>query len=281
MATTNKTFLAGVACCMVALGACGNFAGGSGEPTQSARSSYPITPSVSAAAVLLDFDNENPLATSAAEHVSVRSLEAGGGQAVQVQSGNGTSALRFPPFAAGKEAPRLIIVLSPVGDPDPLNPEGKDFSFGADLRLSDASSGEAAKERDDNGDNVLQRGLFSDANQYKLQVDKGVPSCTVKSGEARLFVEFDQALDDEWFRVRCDYAAGSLTVSVSRIHSDRVEELGRKTKSMSIESLGFSKTTPASIGGKIGANGELVLNDSDQFNGELDNVFVDIPPSAG
>lgn len=277
MATTSKTFLAGVTCCMVALGACGNLAGGSGEPTQSARSTYPITPSISDAAVLLDFDNEDPLATTAAEPVSVRSLEAGGGQAVQVQSGNGTSALRFPPFAAGKEAPRLIIVLSPVGDPDPLNPEGKDFSFGADLRFSDASSGEADKD----GDNVLQRGLFSDASQYKLQVDKGVPSCTVKSGEARLFVEFDRALDDEWFRVRCDYAAGSLTVSVSRIHSDRVEELGHKTESMSIESLGFSKTTPATIGGKIGANGELVLNESDQFNGELDNVFVDIPRSAG
>jgi len=226
--------------------------------------------------VLLDFDNENPLATTAATRVNVRSLEAGGGQAVQVQSGNGTSALRFPAFAVDKEAPRLVLVLNPVGAPDLLNPAGKDFSFGADLRLNDASSGKG----DDNGDNVLQRGLFSDVNQYKLQVDKRVPSCTVKSGEARLFVKFDQSLDKGWFRIRCDYKAGSLTVSVSRILVDRVEGLGDKTESMSIKSPAFSTKTPATVGGKIGTNGELVLHASDQFNGELDNVFVDIPRLA-
>jgi hypothetical protein len=277
VATISRTFLAGVACCVVALGACGNLAGGPGEPTQSAGSAYPIAPSISTAAVLLDFDNENPLTTTVAEGVSVRSLQAGGGQVVRVQSGNGTSAVRFPPFAADKEAPRLVLVLNPVGAADLLNPASKDFSFGADLRLNDAS----VSEGDDNGDNVLQRGLFSDANQYKLQVDKRVPSCTVKSGDARLIVKFDQRLDKGWFRIRCDYAAGSLTVSVSRILTDRVEELADKTESMSIGSLGFSGRSPATIGGKIGANGELVLNQSDQFNGELDNVFVDIPRSSG
>src|SRR5215211_2772628 len=173
VATISRTFVAGVACCMVALGACGNLADGSSEPTQSARSTYPITPSVSGRAVLLDFDNEDPLATTAAERVSVRSLEVSGGQAVQVHSGNGTSALRFPAFSAEREAPRLVLVLNPIGASDLLNPGGQDFSFGADLRLNDASSGKG----DDNGDNVLQRGLFSDANQYKLQVDKRVPSC--------------------------------------------------------------------------------------------------------
>jgi hypothetical protein len=227
--------------------------------------------------VLLDFDNEDPLATTVAERVSVRSLEAGGGQAVQVQSGNGTSALRFPPYSAERQAPRLVLVIKPVGATDLLNPEGNDLSFGADLRLNDLSSGKG----DDNGDNVLQRGLFSDANQYKLQVDKRVPSCTVKSGEARLFVKFDHGLDEGWFRVRCDYEAGSLTLSVSKILTDNVQELGDKTKSMSIGSLDFSGSTPVTIGGKIGSNGELVLHQSDQFSGELDNVFVDIPRSAG
>jgi len=158
-----------------------------------------------------------------------------------------------------------------------LNPGGQDFSFGADLRLNDASSGKG----DDNGDNVLQRGLFSDANQYKLQVDKRVPSCTVNSNGARLFVKFDESLDEGWFRVRCDYESGSLTLSLSRILTDRVEELGDKTSSMSIGSLSFSRSTPATIGGKIGSNGELVVKESDQFNGDLDNVFVDVPRPAG
>lgn len=273
----SRTFLAALACCVLALGACGNFASGSGAPTESARLTYPIEPSVSAAGVLLDFDDEDPLATTATERVSVRSLEAGGGEAVQVQSGNGTSGLRFPPYSPGTQAPRLVLVIKPVGATDLLNPQGNDLSFGADLRLNDLSSGNG----DDNGDNVLQRGLFSDANQYKLQVDKRVPSCTVKSSEGRLFVKFGQSLDKGWFRVRCDYEAGSLTLSVSKILTDQVEELGNKTKSMSIGSLDFSGNTPVTIGGKIGSNGELVLHQSDQFNGELDNVFVDIPRSTG
>jgi hypothetical protein len=272
----SRTFLAEVAVCMVALAGCAHLPG-SGAPTPSARSTYPIAPSISAAGVLLDFDNEDPLATTVADRVSVRSLEAGGGQAVQVQSGNGTSALRFPPHSAETQAPRLVLVISPAGATDLLNPQGNDFSFGADLRLNDVSSGKG----EDNGDNVLQRGLFSDATQYKLQVDKRVPSCTVKSGAARLIVKFDQGLDEGWFRVRCDYEAGSLTLSVSKILTDRVEDLGDKTESMSIGSLGFSASTPATIGGKIGSNGELVLSESDQFNGELDNVFVDVPSSAG
>jgi hypothetical protein len=278
VATISRTLLAGVACCVVAFTACGNLVGGgSGQPTQSARSIYPVAPSVSTAGVLLDFDSENPLATTVAERVSVRSLESGGGQAVQVPSGNGTSALRFPPFAADKAAPRLVLVLNPVGTPDLLSPGSTDFSFGADLRLNDTTSSVG----DDNGDNVLQRGLFSDANQYKLQVDKRVPSCTVKSGEGRLFVKLDQGLEKGWFRVRCDYKAGSLTLSVSRILTDRVEELGDNTESMSIGALSFTRSTPATIGGKIGSNGELVVNESDQFNGDLDNVFVDVPRQAG
>jgi hypothetical protein len=167
--------------------------------------------------------------------------------------------------------------MNPAGTADLLNPDGNDLSFGADLRLNDLSSGKG----DDNGDNVLQRGLFSDANQYKLQVDKRVPSCTVKSGDARLLVKFNEGLDEGWFRVRCDYEPGSLTLSVSRIFTDRVEDLGTKTKSMSLGSLDFIGSTPVTIGGKIGSNGELVLTESDQFNGELDNVFVDVPRSAG
>jgi hypothetical protein len=272
----SKTLLAASAFCLVAITACGHLPGGYVEPTQSARATYPIAPSVSTAGVLLDFDSEDPLATTVAGRVSVRSLEAGGGQIVQVPSGNGTSAVRFPPYSPEAQSPRLVLVINPVGATDPLNPEAQDFSFGADLRLNAASSGKG----DDNGDNVLQRGLFSDANQYKLQVDKRVPSCTVKSGKAQLFVKFDDGLDEGWFRVRCDYEAGSLTLSVSQILADHVEKLGNKTKSVSIGPIGFSARTPATIGGKLGSNGELVLNQSDQFNGELDNVFVDVPSSA-
>jgi hypothetical protein len=269
----RAVFGAALAYCVVALGACSSAVGS--EPTnQSEPSPYPVTPVVSSNAVMLEFDSEDALAT-AAPSVRVGSLMAGGQQLVQVPSGNGTSALQFPPYAP-QEAGRLVLVLSSVGRPDRLNPVRSDFSFGADVRLDATSSGDA----DDNGDNVLQRGLFNDPNQYKLQVDKRVPSCTVKVGAARLFVKLDSELDGGWFRVRCDYQAGTLTVSASRIDANSVTEFSRASVSQKLGGVEFAVSTQVTVGGKLGSNGDLVLRESDQFNGDLDNVFVDIPSSA-
>ena len=47
--------------------------------------------------------------------MSARSLQANGGQLVQVPSGNGTSALKFPIYDAGKNGPRLVLVLDSAG----------------------------------------------------------------------------------------------------------------------------------------------------------------------
>lgn len=247
-------------------------------PSDPTRTPYAVKPDLSRNAVLLDFDEEDPIAVQASGKVGTRSLQAGGGQLIQVPSGNGTSALQFPSYDRGKNGPRLVLVLESGGGPDQFNPAGGEFSFGADLRL-DAESSE--KGSDDNGDNVLQRGLFSDQFQYKLQVDKRVPSCTVKSGATRMFVKLDQSFDDNWFRVRCDYRSGTLTISASRILQDRFDDLGLKSVQGTIKPLQFSAKSPVTVGGKTTPEGELVFNESDQFNGDLDNVYVDIPRSAG
>lgn len=280
----NKSLTRGVvavvtaATAAIALASCSQSGVETRLPSNTSRTPYAVKPELSLNAVLLDFDEENPLLLQTKGKVSARSLQANGGQLVQVPSGNGTSALKFPIYDAGKNGPRLVLVLDSAGGRDELNPAGGDFSFGADLRLNAES---AEKESDDNGDNVLQRGLFSDEFQYKLQVDKRVPSCTVKSGATRMFVKLEQRFDDGWFRVRCDYRAGTLTVSASRILHDQIEDVGSASVQASIKPLQFSVKTPVTVGGKTTPEGELVFSESDQFNGDLDNVFVDIPRTDG
>lgn len=247
-------------------------------PTEASPTPYAVEPQLSPRAVLLNFDEEDPIAVQTTGKVGSRSLQANGGQLVQVPSGNGTSALKFPSYDSGKTGPRLVLALEPEGGRDDLNPGAGDFSFGADLRLNEESS---EKGSDDDGDNVLQRGLFSDAFQYKLQVDKRVPSCTVKAGAERLFVDLDQAFDDGWYRVRCDYRAGTLTLSASRVLQDRIEPLAVRSVQGTPGPLQFAVKTPVTVGGKITPQGELVFTQSDQFNGDLDNVFVDVPGADG
>lgn len=274
----KKALVAATSVLAIALAGCGGPGVETRLPSDPTRTPYPVKPELSLNAVLLDFDEEDPLAVQSTGKVGTRSLQASGGQLIQVPSGNGTSALQFPSYDPGKSGARLVLVLESGGGQDEFNPAAGDFSFGADLRL-DAESSEQGS--DDNGDNVLQRGLFSDEFQYKLQVDKRVPTCTVKSGATRMFVKLDQSFDDGWFRVRCDYRAGTLTVSASRILQDRFTDLGSTSVRASIKPLQFSVKTPVTVGGKITPEGDLVVSESDQFNGDLDNVFVDIPRTDG
>jgi hypothetical protein len=67
----------------------------------------------------------------------------------------------------------------------PAQPGSRDFEFGAGFSLDTKSTGDHA----DNGDNLIQRGLFGDKAQYKIQVDKGKVSCRIKgSGGAQVSI---------------------------------------------------------------------------------------------
>jgi hypothetical protein len=222
--------------------------------------------------LLLNFDDPNPfLVTNQGPNVKVdvkrENMPIG-----RVTSGDGSRGLRFPHFKQDEEAPRMVLVVQPeemsAASVDPTS-DG-DFTFGADVKLDrDAGSGKF-----DNGDNVLQRGLFADPSQYKLQVDKRVPSCTVKSPLARAFVKAPEAMQPGWYRIVCDYHAGSLTVSVSRMQDHEVGEPVQATVTENLGPLVFNPATPLVIGGKVGSNGLPIKNQPDQFNGALDNIFV-------
>jgi len=203
-------------------------------------------------AVRLTFDvDDEPFAVQAAR---------GGTWATEV-SWDGSDAARLPGFGQGQ----LVLQVDDRVVPEPGS--GR-LTFGADLRLDEVSSGSDG----DNGDNVIQRGLYGDPAQYKLQVDRRRPSCVVRGESGEVVVKADLELGRGWYRVGCRRAGDGVTLTVADIESERVGP-PRRWKARGATGR-LSPRGPLAIGGKLTAGGALVGSDTDQFNGALDNVVV-------
>lgn len=275
----KSTLAGGFALAVVVAGCSGASSAGATPSTVtssadgSATAATPPTRTSPGEFVLLDFEGENALETTGAgPDVLVERLRENFGLG-WVTGGDGSRALRFPHYALTPDAPRMALVLKPADQAqattDPTAGAGS-LTFGADLKLDrDAVTGVF-----DNGDNVLQRGLYADPSQYKLQVDKRVPSCTVKSPTARAFVQLPDPMERGWYRVSCRYEGGVLSVSAARMVEGQPGEVTTASVAEDVGPLEFDPTTPVVVGAKIGGNGLLVRSQPDQFNGALDNVFV-------
>ena len=186
-----------------------------------------------------------------------------GGAVRQVDGAPGEgSAAAFP--ARGQ--PAAVVVLRNAGATDRLAPGTGAFAFGADIRTD--------VEPDTDGDNIVQRGLWQDDGQYKLQLDYGTVSCTVAGTAGRVLVEVAEAIEPSvWYRVACERDGDTLRLTVERPDTGVVREA---TGSGPIGAVGMADaSSPLSVGGKVGADGQVVEH-PDQFNGAVDNVFVRI-----
>jgi hypothetical protein len=175
-------------------------------------------------------------------------------------------AARFP-AASSSSKPRAILTVEPDGSGDPLNPGSADFSFGADFNVDDVSTG-----LQDNGDNIMEKGLFADRGQWKLQVDHGLVSCRVKGNQNSVVVKiYPTVVPGAWYRAGCARQGNTITATVQRLGTARVYS------SSATRSLGVVDTSgyPMSIGGKARQNGSAVSGNSDQFNGAIDNVYFE------
>lgn len=233
-------------------------------PTEPSVRPDPGTPR--AGELRLDFDGVDPLQIWGLD-MSVNPIPLNGAELATADAPDGGGALVFPAASDQVEPPGLVLVVSGPGVPDPL---GRDFGYGADLRLDPASTTVA-----DDGDNVMQRGLASDISQYKLQVDAGRPSCVVAGPGGRFVAKLKRNLDARWYRIGCELAGGELTLRVTDL-----EQPGGETQTVTVPAdpgeLDFEPTTVLSIGRKVTAAGEPVINKPDQFNGLLDAVWVAI-----
>lgn len=184
-----------------------------------------------------------------------------------VDDGDGA---RFPAFRDSPEPPVAVLLVHAQGEHDPFSPGLGEFRFGADFRLDAVSAGDGA----DNGDNLVQRGLFAGGAQYKLQIDKGVPSCRVAGADGVALVKAEvPVLRERWYRLACTRHHEAVTLTVQDLESSRPASSFRTEATTGTVDL--AGDLPLAVGGKVGEGGVPTASSTDQFNGAVDNVLFE------
>jgi hypothetical protein len=219
----------------------------------------------------LTFEGTNLRANSGGTALDVEEVTNNGGAISSVAGRNGAgTAARFPHFEA-VTPPQTVLTVVDRRESDDLDPGSAKFRFGAQFNLDATSEGSPS----DDGNNLVQRGLYSAETQYKLQVDDDHPGCRVKGRAGTVSVTSSRAVTPgTWYRVVCIRDGSTVTLVVSRLSDDKrwVYSASGVTGSMHPA----SRTLPLSVGGKVTSRGTLRADDADQFNGVIDNVFLDI-----
>lgn len=221
---------------------------------------------------LLPGDEAIIIASTGTAAVEVDVSAVGGGTALGARGLDG-QALLLPGFVTGE--PRYAVVrIRGAGSRDVLSPGEAPFVFGGDFALDRTSTGTGA----DNGDNLVQRGLFGKSAQYKIQLDGGRPSCRVAGTRGDVTVTMKEQVEPgAWYRARCTRRGHRVTLSVAPIGADgQVGEAVTLTEQGRTGSVVMASGTPMSVGGKLGADGGVVRVSSDQFNGLVDEIVYDL-----
>lgn len=201
-----------------------------------------------------------------------------GGEVQVVPSfrGNGNAA-RFPGFNGAEDGPRAAIAVTNRTSVDELAPGLRQFSLGAQIHLSTITG----SSQWDDGNNVIQRGLFQGPAQYKLQVEQGRASCRIKgSAGAVQVIAPTHIRQNAWYGLTCWRIPGprgaTVGISVTPIAPDGTR--GRTVTNAVVGPVGavnFAIGVPMSVGCKLLNNGAFDPL-SDQFNGRIDNAFLRI-----
>jgi concanavalin A-like lectin/glucanase superfamily protein len=204
--------------------------------------------------VRFSFDGTRPLTDVSGHGHHLVPVSRHGGALTVVPHSAGT-ALDFPPPCRREPCPRIALRARTTDD---LNPGTKTIRYGASVRLSAAETGK--------GENIVQKGFSTRGSQYKLQIDgvPGRPSCVlVDDRRPRIYavVSTVGVADGRWHTLECRRAGGRLTVLVD----GSARGAGAVPADLSVRNR-----IPLSIGGKGS------FTDNDQFQGMLDEVWVQI-----
>jgi hypothetical protein len=196
------------------------------------------------------------------------------GRARPTPGPDGTRALDMPDFTTQAAYPRAALVVRNATDRDALSPGTQDVMWGADFQLDPVSTSHSGP---DNGDNLLQRGLWGQSAEYKAEVDLRRASCAVHGTEGTLLVRAEMhAEPGTWYRMRCLRHSDELTVTVREHTSDGWGPETEATVTGPVGSLDFPPSMPVAIGGKISPTGGLIRSATDQFNGSIANPVIRI-----
>lgn len=207
----------------------------------------------------------------------VASRNGGAAQRVDRDATTGDRAARFPAHDPDPTAPRAVVRVVPAaGAGDPLDPGTERFSFGADVAMDEVTATPGDGSIDD-GDNLVQRGLFNAGSQYKLQVDSRRPSCRVQGADGAVFLRSAVTLTPgDWYRMRCERDSDTVTLMVALLDGDEIVDLWITTaEGPTGDMTPANPATPLSVGGKLNATG-TVTGDTDQLNGLIDDAWLRI-----
>jgi len=262
---------------MLVLAACaGDPAGGIGGGSGGEPPAVEAWVDPAQSALVLTFEDDpgvgdvlTSLVNSGTASVSVRTVTSGDGAAVGRAGYPDGGAVRLPAYSASDPGYAIVSVTN-RGDGDPFSPGPDSFSFGADFSLDAESSGTDA----DNGDNLLQRGLYDATGQYKIQLDGGRPSCRVMGSAGGVSVKAStRVVPGRWYRVWCTRRGDTVTLELGVVRTDGSVSFGSVSDDAEIGSVLLPRRTPLSVGGKLNADGTLTRSATDQFNGSVDRVF--------
>ncbi|MCB0976335.1 MAG: hypothetical protein KDB02_02640 [Acidimicrobiales bacterium] len=187
--------------------------------------------------------------------------------------------MRFPTHDPSATSPRAAIkIVGASGGTDELNPGTGKFSFGADVWLDSGSTSSSEPGSKDNGDNVIQRGLYDGVSQYKLQVDNRRPMCRIK-GDAGAVEVTSELIDPEvWYRLLCTRDGDVVTLEVTTWdESNQPTTVTTSATGSTGDMTPGTDTVPLSVGGKLLDSGS-VAGSADQLNGRIDNPHLSIEP---
>lgn len=210
----------------------------------------PATPDV----VRFTFDDAGVLADVTGHGHDLSPVSRHGG-AFTTAAHDGGNALVFPPPCHDEPCPRIALRAPDSAD---LDPGTRPIRWGASVRL--------AADQTTKGENVVQKGYSARGSQYKLQVDglAGDPSCVMVDDERpRIHVAKSSVsvADGQWHTLECRRRGDRLVVLVD----------GTQRGSAGVPAdLSVRNRIPLSVGGKGS------FTDNDQFQGELDDVWVSI-----
>lgn len=228
--------------------------------------------------VKIDFDSladgSSPKNTGSLD-ATVKVSTAGGGAVTAGPDPDGTASGRFPAWDSRSSHQRAAVTVLSNEAGDPLSPGTRDFEFGASFSLDTKSVG----GHQDNGDNLMQRGLFGDKAQYKLQVDGAKVSCRVKgSGGAQILWSSVKVQRNAWYSTSCARDDGKLVLKVTRPGgSVATKSVAYRAGNVTMR----SSSIRVAMGAKVGPSGAVMAGGADQFNGLIDDAYVAIAqPSA-
>jgi hypothetical protein len=258
--------------------------GGSDRKPQLQVSETPTAPDLDAEvperSVLLSFNDLEPgdpvstIENFGALTARARVISADGGRIFAVKSPRHVG-VRLPAYSATDPRFAMIGVFN-TGEDDPLSPDEADFLFSADFAIDAVSTGNQL----DNGDNLVARGLFEGASQYKIQVDGGRLSCRVAGlgGEVLVFAK-ESVQPGQWYRARCVRQGDTVTLDVAKLdHSQDPDDQGELDWASASETgttgaVVMASTVPMAVGGKLSGDGKIFPVTTDQFNGRIDRVI--------